>query len=236
MLSIIKWLPRVAAVIALSACADGKDPVSSTAAAPNAGPSLGVAPTPDEIGEMPPEFMTSPAILDAWTDAGFVESESRAYAMGFMKYLATNATQEVTLDLRFENDPVGTRSASGESADLLPYLRTLWTTATMGVSGSCGHLVDGSTVHKAWHQFLGAGWKFFSWGTDGRSSSDSKAQSSCEPPPPPPPPTSGGGDGDEYQGGCELCQQWFYFIDGFLMDEWWECTSIPDYYCEGLMT
>jgi hypothetical protein len=188
---------------------------------------------------MPSEFAMSPVILAYWTNVGFLPAESRAYGRGFMSYYATNAEQKVAFSLRFENSVIARTEAVGADSEWWPANRMLFTTAYLGVSGACGHLADGTTNHKAWHQFIVGGWKFFSWGDTGRSSSDSAEQPGCEPPPPPPPqppPSSGGGNSDEYEGGCELCQQWFYVIDYQIVDEWWECSSTPDYFCEGLMT
>ena len=187
---------------------------------------------------MPSEFASRPAIHSYWTNVGFLPTESRAYGRGFMSYYATNAEQEVAFSLRFENSEIARTRAVGADSELWPGNRMLFTTAYLGVSGACGHLADATTNHKAWHQFIVGGWKFLSWGDTGRSSSHSDDQPACEPPPPPPPPppSGGGNGGGEYEGGCELCQQWFYVVDNQIVDEWWECTSIPDNYCEGLMT
>ena len=234
---------RFACGLLMLACADASVPSAPDVAASDDTPALatsgsGSAPTEEDFASMPPEFRTTASIFTHWTEVGFLPDEQRAFATGYMAYLATNATQEVNLSLRFENQNVASTTARGEETDWLPAARVLFTTARLGVSGTCGHLADGATTHKAWHQFLVGGWKFLSWSNQVVSSGDSKAQPACEPPPPPPPPpgSGGGGNGDEYQGGCELCQQWFYFIDGYMVDEWWECSSIPDYYCEGMMT
>jgi hypothetical protein len=235
---------RLACGLLLSACADTTDLTAPSAVASSDAPRLSVegggsAPSAEELAQMPSEFAASPTILDYWTNVGFLPAEGRAYGRGFMSYFATNAEQNVALSLQFEHRTIASTEALGENSDWLPANRMLFTTAYLGVSGACGHLAGGTSNHKAWHQFIGGGWKFFSWGTAGRSSGDSAEQPACEPPPPlPPPPSSGGGNSDdEYEGGCELCQQWFYVINYQIVDEWWECNSIPDYYCEGyLMT
>jgi hypothetical protein len=243
MLRTIRWLPGIACAIALLACADATDPTAPGPAPAADVPLLstegsGSEPSPEELAEMPAEFRSASTILDYWTDAGFLPAEGRAYARGFMTYFATNAAQQVRLSLRFENRPIGQSDASAENSDWLPAVRWLFTTAYMGVSGTCGHLADGVSSHRAWHQFLGGGWKFFSWGHTGRTSGDSAEQPSCpEPPPPPPsPPSGGGGGGNDYEEGCELCTQWFYFIDNQIVDEWWECQPIDMSYCDALMT
>ena len=233
-------LARVACAMVLSACADSTDPTAPRAESPNDVPALslegsGPAPTPEELAEMPSEFATEPSINVYSTDVGFSSQEGRAFAHGYMSYLASDASQDVTLDLRFENDPIGSSNAYGEQSNWLPWVRTLATTAYIGVSGDCGHLADGRTNHKAWHKFLVGGWKFMSWGNEARSSADSREQPACPPPPPPPTGTPGGGGDDEYDTGCEFCQEWLYFMDGELVDIWWECQPIDDGYCDGLM-
>ena len=240
MIASARAILRFALGLFVLACADATDPSGPGDAASANGPALstaGASPTEEEFALMPSEFRTAPSILSVATDVKFLPAERRASARGYMTYLASNASQDVKLSLRFDNAVIASNSAFGEASDWLPALRALTTTAYLGVSGTCGHLAEGATAHRAWHQFLVGGWKFLSWGNHSVPSYGSAEQEACEPPPPPPPPPgSGGGDGDEYQGGCELCQQWFYFINGFIVDEWWECSSIPDYYCEGLMT
>ena len=244
MLRTIRWLPGIACAMALLACADASDPTAPGPAPASALPALstegtGPAPTPEELAEMPAEFAEAPTIYSHWTDAGFLPAEGRAFARAFMTYLATNATQQVRLSLRFEDRPIAQSDAGAEEADWFPATRVLFTTAYVGVSGTCGHLADGTSSHRAWHQFIGGGWKFFSWGNTGRSSGDSDHQPACpEPPPPPPTPPSGGGGGggNEYEEGCELCTQWFYVIDGEILDEWWECRPIDSRICDALLT
>ena len=234
-----RWFSRFACVFVVLACADAIDPIAPSAASSTDGLQLSTAaeasPTEEDFESMPQEFRTVPSILSTATDVGFLPAERRAYARGYMTYFSSNASQNVNLSLRLDNSVIATNDAFGEASDWFPARRALVTTAYLGVSGPCGHLAEGTTTHRAWHQFLVGGWKFLSWGNHARTSYGSAEQEACESPPPPPS-SPGGGNSDEYEGGCELCEQWFYFIDGRLVDEWWECTSIPDYYCEGLMT
>jgi hypothetical protein len=250
MFSMTRWFPRLVCATVLLACADGTDPTAPSAVAASVlsqplvdddstsepSPELS-GPSPEELATMPADFRMNPTLLDYWTDVGFIPAESRSYAQGYMKYFATNATQDVKLDLRFENGVIATRTAYGENTDLFPYVRSLWTTALLGVSGSCGHLADGATIHKAWHQFIAGGWKFFSWGTAAGTSGDMKEQVQCVPPPTPPPapPGSTGGidDSGGYQLICEYCQQWLEFTPwGDLLAVWWECEPVDMWYCE----
>jgi len=45
--------------------------------------------------------------------------------------------------------------------------------------------------------------------------------------------SSGGIDPSE--GDCELCQQWFWYEDGVIIDDWWECEPIDSGYCDGML-
>ena len=233
---------RLACGMVLLACADTTDPTAPSAVDSAGDPQLfveggGSAPSPEELAEMPSEFAMSPTILDYWTNVGFLPAESRTYGRGFMSYFATNAEQEVDLSLRFENNKVAETVAYGENSDWLPANRMLFTTAYLGVNGACGHLADATTNHKARHQFIGGGWKFFSWGNTGRSSADSAEQPECAPPPPPPPPSGGGNpnegdDPDEYDGPCYSCQLWYRRVGDVIVVTWWECRSIESILCE----
>jgi hypothetical protein len=39
---------------------------------------------------------------------------------------------------------------------------------------------------------------------------------------------------DPAEGGCRLCQQWFWVENGQIVDEWWECEPIDPSYCGGM--
>ncbi len=243
MFSIARWIPRMMCGLIVVGCTDATRPTAPPASTEV--PSLSVQgegpePAEEEFAEMPSAFRMAPTLLNYWTDVGFMSDVGRAYAQGFMKYFGTNATQNVKASLRFENQPIGSSDAYGEASDFLPSLRTLWTTAQIGVSGSCGHLADGATIHKAWHQFVAGGWKFFSWGNTAGTSGDSAEQPGCPPTPPPPsdPGGNGGGGGDGtdgYEGECEICQEWLQYYDGQLVDVWWECEPVDPSVCEAVM-
>ncbi len=236
MLFTTRLLRRVACAIAVSACADSPDPVAPGAESPVAPAALSLAPTPEELAEMPPEFATAPAIDEYGTEVIFSTVDRRAIARGYMTYFATDATQDVEIDLRFENQQIASNRVQGVASDFFPWVRLLETKVGVGVSGTCGHLADGTTSHKAWHHFTITGWKNFEWGHDGVGSGDSAEQPPCPEPPPESPYGGGGGGGDdEYESDCEYCQEWLYYVDGDLVDYWWECSPISDYWCDGLM-
>jgi hypothetical protein len=244
MLSFTRWLPRLACATVLLACADRTDPAApSTDLSLDEAPqpileSGGPEPTPAELAAMPAEFRTNPTLLDYSTDVAFAPAENRVRSRGYMEYFATNAKQEVRLTLRYENREVATGHAYGEDSHFFPGVRTLLTTAALGVGGPCGHLADGASVHSAWHQFIAGGWKFFSWGTTTRSSQDDDRQSPCAPPPPTPvAPPAGPDDPGVYEPVCEFCQQWLEFTyRGDLLAIWWECEPVDLSYCETYLT
>ena len=182
---------------------------------------------------MPAAFLTAPSILNTRTAVGFVDG-SGVWAEGSMDYFATDAEQEVTLVLRSDDREVYRKSRKEAREDWLPASRSFHTMVSFGVSADCGHSADGETAHRAWHKFLIGGWKFLSWGHQIAGSGGDAAQSPCAAPPPE---SSGsGGGGGEYDTGCESCQQWFWYEDGQIVDEWWECTPIDPIWCEGLAT
>ena len=239
----IRWLPRLACATVLLACADSTDPAAPSAAlsldeAPQPILESGEAePTPAELAAMPMEFQTNPTLLGYSTNVAFTDGRARASA--YMKYFATNAKQEVELSLRYENREIAVATGYGEDSNFLPSVRTLSTTAALGVSSACGHLADGRSVHTAWHQFIAGGWKFLSWGTTARSSQDDDRQTPCEPPPPPPStaPPAGPDDPGGYEPVCEFCQQWLEFTYwGQLIAIWWECEPVDMSYCELYLT
>ena len=167
---------------------------------------------------MPPEFSADPTLLSYGVDAGFAEGDG-AYAEASMTYFATTAEQEATVSVRSGSTQIGTKTGRSSRHDFLPAVRTLRTIIGLPFAGACGHLADAKGGHKASHQFLVLGWKFFSWGDRQQPSSNWAAQPACEVPMP----GEGGGGGDPYEGECELCQQWFYFYYDGHVTEWWEC-------------
>jgi hypothetical protein len=239
-MSFTRWLSRIACAAVLLACADATDPAAPAASLllDEAPPPIleegGTEPTPAELAAMPAEFQANPTLLAYSTSVAF--GDGRALAKASMRYFATNATQEVTLKLRYENREIAAATAYGEDSHFFPLIGTLSTTAALGVSSSCGHLADAASVHTGWHQFIVGGWKFLRWGTTARSSHDDDRQAPCEPPPPPPPPTdptAGPDDPDGYEPVCTFCQQWLEFTYwGDLVGIWWECQPVDLAYCE----
>jgi len=238
MLPYLRHMARVGCALSFIACSSERTPTAppvdvAEVTLPDGLRLSTMAPTPEELAEMPAEFSTAPSIFNPRTIVEFVADG--VFAQGVMDYFATDAEQEVTLALSFDNGEISRTTAKGAQGDLIPWTRHMRTTTTLPVPGECGYSATGHTQHRAWHKFLVGGWKFLSWGEDERPSSNQKEQPACPPPPPPSPPGGGPGE-DPYDTGCQSCQQWFWYEDGVRVDEWWECTPIDPSYCEGLAT
>ena len=233
--SSLRNIARTGCAISLIACADGSSPTALTHESADAPApaviSLMMAPTPEELAEMPSEFAIAPSIISARTEVGFAEGDG-AYAQGVMEYFATNAEQDVTLAVRKDGSEIARKTTRGVNDDFFPARRSLRTNVAIPLSGSCGHFADGQSAHRAWHKFLVMGWKLFSWGQDERPSQGDEEQVAC---PPPPPERDSGGE-DPYESGCQSCQQWFWYEDGQIVDEWWECTPTDSWRCDNRAT
>ena len=187
-------------------------------------------PTPEELAAMPIEFQKHPTILTMKTEVGFSKGDG-AWAQGVMDYLASDAEQEVELVVLLADREIARKPAKGVASSFWPDHRSLITTVAIPLAAACGHRADGRTQHRAWQKFLVTGWKLFSWGMNEGPSNGDAWQGDCPPTPPPPSGDPGGGRDDPYDGGCEACQQWFFYMNGWLVEEWWECMEVEGYRC-----
>jgi hypothetical protein len=165
-------------------------------------------------GDIPPEWQPPPSIISYWTDAGF--GASSAWGQGFMRYFASHASQTVRLAVRFNNSQVASTSGTSEQSAFLPWVRELWTSASVQVGKSCGHAADASTQHSAWHQPPAPLGGLTKWGTESAPSYKGAAQFPC-----PPeiksdtvtttqPGNPGGEDGDGGAGGVQWYTCYYY--------------------------
>lgn len=149
----------------------------------------GYAAESDPEEELPSEFEKPPTIIRWWTEVGFIPEENVAYAMGFMHYWANRARQTTTVHLRYGNHHVASRTNESAHDTWLPWYGELVTRSLVGLSGDCGHIVEGQSQHRAWHEaFTRNGW--FSWGHVTQSSTAVDVQPTC-------PPSGGGGEPSE---------------------------------------
>lgn len=135
------------------------------------------APEPDtprysEEDEIPPEYNIAPSIGAHRTEAGF--TNTTAYAMGHMDYYGNRATHKTRLTLR-KNDAVllnteGESEEQGFFPSISPGGRHLHSTASAGIRGVCGYMVDGSTVHTAWSEFWSPKKELLTWDREVKTS------------------------------------------------------------------
>jgi hypothetical protein len=110
---------------------------------------------------------------------------------------------------------------------------------TCGLTGKSRLIASASLQLKGWD-----GTTFTFWSDAATREAPDVSQPACEPPPPPCDAMGpggcdpddgggggGGGGGGDYEEECYRCQQWFWYEDGQITDEWWECTEIDPSYC-----
>lgn len=128
--------------------------------------------------EIPAEFSTSPSIFKAWVDTGFYDDQ--AYGQAFMQYFANRARQTVQITLRNKNGMITSNSGESEDHNLLPNVRSIFTTTSAAAPGTCGYIVDATSVHKAWHEVITQSGGWLSWGLQTISNSKSVMQPTCK--------------------------------------------------------
>jgi len=133
---------------------------------------------PLRADEIPPEFSTGPNIFKAWVDAGFYDDQG--YGQAFMQYFANRARQTVEIKLRNKNGVVTTNLGVSEDAHLLPNVRSIFTTTSVAAPGSCGNIVDATSVHSAWHEIITQSGGWLSWGRQTISNTKSVVQPACK--------------------------------------------------------
>ena len=167
-------LAATVASIGIGACHDGLPVEPAPIASPD--PLLSTEPTPEQLAAMPPEFQQTTDILEYWLDVGFISEQ--AYGSAYMKYLGNYAAITLPLALLKNNTEVASTTGFAEQTSYLPAVRTLTAVASLGLSGSCGHTVNGSAIFKAHSQFiLNKSWLV--WGGVGRSAHNTKSQPAC---------------------------------------------------------
>lgn len=163
------------ASVGISGCHD-RLPTEPLAVAPSE-PAASRYPTEEEYAEMPPEFRSGTEIIAAWADAGFVSN--RAYGSAGMEYFANYAKIILPVTLLFNNSQVTKTMGYEEEAYFLPMRRSIGAMASMGVTGSCGHLVNADPEFYIHNQFplSKSGW--FQWGQKRTTQHASASQPAC---------------------------------------------------------
>lgn len=171
------------------------------------------APAPESaatlVAEVPEEFSQSPYIAEWSAEAGF--EADRAYAIGWMRYWANRARQEITLYVRDGSKSLGSRKSVEEDSFLLPATRRIGASVDMLIDRSCGHVAEALSNSLAYHQFL-VKTSLMQWGHTQRQGQDDARQPSCRSScdtriildPENEPPCSGrGGSGDSSDSGTD---------------------------------
>jgi hypothetical protein len=221
----LQSLARFGCAMIMLACASDEGPTAPESGSRNPAPppslsTEGAEPTPEELATLPPEFSEESTILAYDVEAGFSEGDG-AFAEASMTYYATNAEQEATVTVRAGSTQIGTKTGRSVRHNFLPSTRTMHTIIGLPFAGACGHIADAKGQHKAWHQFFVVGWKFLTWGAKEEPSSNYARQRECEARTP-----RGGSGDDPYEGGCEVCQQWFYVFQDGTVAVWWDCWDV----------
>lgn len=128
---------------------------------------------PGEDADVPDEFDAAPAILRSRLIVDF--TSTRAYAQAMMEFWGNRGRQDVALDLHYGGKVIATKTASGRRSEILPGIYRIYTTASVAVSGDCGHMADGASNHDAWHEY--GAWE---WGSETQENFDDEAQPDCE--------------------------------------------------------
>lgn len=173
--------------------------------------------------ELPPEFNEAAILLRYYTVAGFTDDAHQAYGTSVMHYFANHARQTVDLKLRYNGSEVTSTSGSTEDSFFLPWHRSMVTTATLGISGTCGHAVHAAGTHSVWDEFVTSGQGLLSWGHQGASSHGDDAQSPCLQNAGGP--GGGGGWSDEQYYICYY-YDWYDYLGAFLFREWVYCVPL----------
>jgi hypothetical protein len=144
-----------------------------------------------------------------WTRviAGF--TQTAAWAQASMEFYANYATINLGMDLRYNGKSIGARSASAGFSEWIPLRSRLDTSAAMGITGQCGHIID------AWGTF--AVWFYipdFTWGKREKTDPAVAAQPTCVPDPPPPVKVTKeikGGSGEGEDSDWYVCYYTYYY-------------------------
>lgn len=159
-----------------SGCQDSPLP---TEPAPKTAPEVFVSryPTEDEYAEMPAEFRYAPGILNYWVHAFF--AGNRAYGQAGMDYFATDGTVTVIASLFRDDRHITSTTGVSADSDFLPRTRSLIAQASMGISGTCGYLVNANGKFHIFNKFLVKGVSWLKWGDVTESDDDTARLPAC---------------------------------------------------------
>lgn len=196
--------------LAATACTDAVAPVSPG----------GASAWMDEAPPGAPSEFDQPTHLAGYSlDLRLEPTYGRGVAT--MYYWANRAEQSVSLTLRTpEGGVIAPGPVTSQRSEWYPHEGTLQTVAYVGVNGSCGHMLDGQSQHRAWHE-----WQGFTWSDQGKGLSKNREQPVCaEIIPGDDGGGSGGGDGSGGGGGSDggsvTCTTRIYMVETWNGDTW----------------
>jgi hypothetical protein len=195
----------------LCACAD---PVSVDQLAPALTQSTVSSqqyPSESEASSLVQYGFMEPTVTAWWSGA----TARVASHLSFFGNLATLATR---LTLLREGSEVSSASTNNGVSGLIPIISSLSGSLERHADLTCGLTVEGSAQGHVEIRVLGLGTTsiivIFSL-DDGTTSSSS--QPSCPPPAP--------GDGPPYDGQCQVCLEWTWYVGSVEVDSEWRCSS-----------
>src|SRR5688572_2825537 len=119
----LRTCARAACALLLVACAPETSPTSpptdsAVVLVPESVLASTMEPTTEELATLPVGFQRAPTILNNYTEVGF--TADGAYAEGVTEYFGTDASQDVTLIVRFDGREIGRRTTTASQDDFLP--------------------------------------------------------------------------------------------------------------------
>jgi len=168
----VRWAAILLGGVSLLGCTDALGPSAPPA-----------SPRNSEYDNVPPEYQQGPSLGPVRTEVGFMTG--RAYGMAIMDYYGNRAEQTITLTLRRNNAVVMSTTGSSEQQSFFPSIppgsRRMVADAGMGVSGACGHMIDGASRHTAWQEFWTPGGSLLTWAREGATSIATASQEGAGP-------------------------------------------------------
>lgn len=123
-----------------------------------------VIPPPDGSGGTP-DYNQVALLNRYWTDAGFY-SQAIGYSQGYMNFSGTDYDETTTVSLDLNGSPLDSRDGESAGSFAWPFsAHDAWVNANIGISGSCGHAISGTSSHKAWNSFFTSNQATLTWGT-----------------------------------------------------------------------
>lgn len=151
---------------------------------------------------------------EAWIISSTIEAGFRpnyGFSQAAMEFWATEASIDLSMTLRYGNQAIGSGAGQASFVNWLPWRERINTSATVGITGACGHIVDANAIYDVKNRFQPDGIVL----TSASISRPAVAQQpACVPPDPTPVKVTkevkGGGDNDE-DSDWYICYYTYYY-------------------------